>query len=352
LNPKPNSKQAIAQACGVNLATVSLALNNHARVAERTRLRIQEVARRLGYVPNHAARQLARSRFQRQGRSVERVGLVLFDGGEPLRGVYMAFLTGVEQRVSALGGMLVFVRETAKSPRGRFSGFARSEVVDGLALLGVADDKALRQAKKAGLPMVVIGDNHSSKPVHQVCVDYRAMGRMAVQHLLALGHRRIGFIADRLFHIYQREIAEGAQAAMAEAGLVLQLEVWNIGKTPDEIQPALRDPIDSFRASGTTAVLVGEPGRAGVFIDRLAQKGLRVPDDISVVACELSDAKPDSPGMTCVDASMEEVGAIGVDLLREVARTPNGPARSILVPPRLVEGKTCRRIAQQTGEAL
>ena len=343
-------KHAIAKACGVHVTTVTLALNNRLRVAKQTRLSIQAVARRMGYVPNHAARQLARCRFGGHGRSVERVGFIVFDGVEPLRGVYMSFLAGVEQRISALGGMLVFVRERAGSPRGRFAGFSRSEIVDGLALVGNVDDKALRKAKQARRPLVVIGDHHCSAPVHQANVDFRAMGRLAVQHLLALGHRRIGFIADDTAFVYQRELIEGAQAAMAESGLILQATAWNPESAMRKCQPAANSPIDILREWQVTGIVVGEPGRAESFVKSLARRGITVPGDVSLVACESSDARPIVPGMACVDASMEEVGHAGVDLLREVVANPGGVARQVLIAPKWVEGSSCARLSQ--GELI
>ncbi len=340
-------KHAIAKACGVHVTTVTLALNNRLRVAKQTRLRIQAVARRLGYVPNHAARQLARCRFGWPGRSVERMGFVVFDGIEPLRGVYMAFLAGAEQRISALGGMLIFVRESVGSPRGRFAGFARSEIVDGLALVGNVDDKALRKAKQARRPLVVIGDHHCSTPVHQANVDFRAMGRLAVQHLLALGHRRIGFVADNTAFVYQRELLEGAQAAMTGSGLILQATAWNPESALRKGQPAASSPVDILREGHVTGIVVGEPGRAESFVNSLARRGITVPGDISIVACESSDARPIIPGMAHVDAAMEDVGVAGVELLREVAANPGCAARQVLIAPTWVEGWSARAAGKQ-----
>lgn len=339
------SQGAIARACGVNLTTVALALNHHPRVRERTRLRIEAAAQRLGYEPNHAARNLARRRYHRFTRLVDRVGLVLYSPAEEmLKSVYLAFLLGAEKRVAELGGSLLFLREASTTPDSRLVSLARSGTVDGLILAGDVTDQAVLQATTAKIPFVVLGDYHGSLPVHQANGDYRAMGRLAVQHLLALGHRRIGFLADRLAFAYQRETAAGAQAAMADTGLTLQLEDWSTGQAPDAINRTPRSPIDDFHATGTTALIVGEPGRAGDFLASLTRRGLRVPQDLSLVACEVSDSRPVTPGIAHVDVLMVDAAAAAVDLLRQVTAEPGGPIRTKLIAPRLIEGPSARRL--------
>lgn len=337
---KLTSKQAVANVCGVDPATVSLALNNHPRVAERTRTRIQAEARRIGYVPNQAASQLAKGRFSRNLKTVDRVGFVLVGRHEPLRGAYMAILAGVEQEVTDKGGTLLFTREFTERPRARFVELSRSGAVDGLALVGDVNEALLRKAKRTGLPFVVIGDHHGATPVHQATADFRGMGRLAVRHLMKMGHRRIGFVGATMRFVYQQEIRDGVQAALAEFGLdagpelIQTHDVNDVMGTPLHRLLALRDR--------PTALVLGEPKEAARLLELLAECGLKAPDDISLVACEESDSLPVIAGVTYVDVSMVEVGAAGAALLREVAAEPGAPARRVLTAPRLVEGGSVR----------
>ncbi len=339
--PKQARKQDVAQACGVNLTTVTLALNNHPRVAERTRRRIQAEAHRLGYLPNHAARQLVRQRYRCP--SMERVGLVLFGPHQPLRGPYLAIMAGVEQEVTDKGGTLLFMRETSERPRARFVELSGSGAVDGLTLVGDIDDKALLQVKQVGQPFVVIGDYHGTTPVHQATADFFAMGRLAVQHLVEQGHRRIGFLGATMRFVYQRDIRDGVKRGLAEAGLPVVDELFQTREGFEDY--ALAVPVRNLLAVRTkpTAVVFGEPGRLPDLLTLLKQHGVKTPDDISLVTCESSDARLVADGVTHVDVSLMEVGAAGAALLREVAAEPGGPVRRVLTAPRLVEGGSVRK---------
>ncbi len=342
------SKQDIATACGLNATTVTLALNNHPRVAERTRLRVQEAARSLGYAPNIAARRLALRRHASHPRAIERVALVLFSSGAgALQNVYLSFLVGIEKRVAELTGTVTFLRETPSGTR--LPDLVRSDAVDGFILCGAVDDAVVRGVRRLGRPFVVLGDNRGSAPVHQVTVDFQGMGRLAVEHLLALGHRRIGFAADRLFFVYQRETVEGAREAMRATGLNLELATWFVGESPGEIRNATPPPVESLLDAGATAIIVGEPRRTDRVLAALAVAGRRVPDDISLLGCEERDAWQSEPDLSCVNVTMSDVGAAAVDLLGRISEDPAMDAQRILIPPRLLEGKTCGRIEQQTG---
>jgi DNA-binding LacI/PurR family transcriptional regulator len=332
------TKDYIAKVCAVDPATVSLALNNHPRVAASTRLRIQAEARRLGYVPNQAARRLARGRFTRNARAIERVGAVLFDCHIPLRGAYMTLLSGVEQESSDRGGMLVFLRETRDNPGRRLFELGRSGAVDGLVLFGAVDDAAVRQAQTTGLPFVVLGDYVSAIPVHHATVDYPAMGQLAVRHLWDLGHRRIGFLGASMRFGYQREIRDGVKAELRRLGLAVDTEWFQTREGLPILD--LTTPVRRLLARRVrpTALVLGESNEATDQLSVLSQAGVKAPDDISLVFCESSDAGPPVPGSTYVDVSMSAVGVAAVALLRQVAAEPDGPSRRVLVTPHLVEG--------------
>lgn len=336
---KLNSKPAIARACGVNLTTVTLALNNHPRVAERTRQGIQAEARRIGYVPNHAARQLAQSRFGRHRHSVDRVGFVLFGNRGTLHGIYITILTSLAQEVSAKGGTLLFMHESPECPS-RLNELSRSGAVDGLALVGDVDDKTLLKTKRTGLPFVIVGDYHGSTPVHQATADFTAMGRLAVRRLVELGHRRIGFIGPTMNYVYQCKIRDGVKAGLAEFELPADAEMIQTYVARED----LMTPLGHLLAlkPRPTALILGEPKEVAGLLVVLKECGMKAPDDISLVSCEVSDALSVPGSVTYVDVLIREVGAAAAALLREVAAEPGCSARQVLIAPRLVEGGSDR----------
>jgi len=195
----------IAAKAGVSKATVSLALNNHPRVSARTRHKVMEVARQLGYVPNHAARKLAQRRFDGGAtRGLDRIGFVIVDDarGLEITAPYLAILKGAEHSISSRGGMLTFLRCDQESRRQKLSALAHAGEVDGWLLVGRVNDELVRIVKALGRPFVALGDHECSDPVNSVMVDNEAVGRMAVQHLATAGHKCIGFyLVDEIFFI-------------------------------------------------------------------------------------------------------------------------------------------------------
>src|SRR5215510_8935651 len=92
--------EAIARAADVSIPTASLALNDHRRVSARTKRRVSEVAAKLGYVPNQAARRLAKARFTQHSRKLDQVGFILYDKtGPELDGPYLSLMRGVEHQL-------------------------------------------------------------------------------------------------------------------------------------------------------------------------------------------------------------------------------------------------------------
>jgi DNA-binding LacI/PurR family transcriptional regulator len=347
---KPATKKFIAQVCGVDPATVSLALNNHPRVAARTRLRIQAEARRLGYIPNQAARRLAKGRFARNEPMIERVGAVLFGTHLPLRGSYMALLSGVEEEASDKGGMLVFLREMIDHARPRLLELCRAGVVDGLVLFGAVDNAAVQKAQRTGLPFVVLGDYWGSIDVHQATVDYPAMGRLAVRHLFDRGHRRIGFLGASMRFVYQREIRDGVKAELEYLGLPVKEAWFQTREGLPELD--LTTPVRRLvaRRAKPTALVLGEAGELADQLNVLSQAGVRVPGDISLVSCEDGDVGSVVPGTAYVDVSLSDVGAAAVSLLRNVVAAPDGPFRRVLIPPRMVEVASSEQIRDQQNK--
>lgn len=337
------SKDSIAKACGVNLTTVTLALNHHPRVAEKTRVRIAETARRLGYEPNQAARNLVRRRYGRYTRLVERVGLVLYsEADEMLKTVYLAFLLGMEKRVAELGGTLVFLRETPGAADSRLLGLARAGTVDGLVLVGDVNNAAVHHARATKVPFVVLGDHHGTLPVHQTTGDFRASGRQAVRYLAELGHRHIGLVGGALGFVYQQETHQGALEAVTAYGLSSRTAYMHEGERCTPLPELLNAMLGATPTP--TALVVVEPGLATAVMAELARRGTTVPEQLSVVFCAQSDAVPIVPDSAHVDLSMAAVAAASMGQLQQLAAEPDLPAKPCLLAPRLLEGWSARRL--------
>jgi len=341
----------IARAARVSVATASLALNNHHRVADRTKLRVLEAATRLGYVPNQAARRLARSRFARETNPFDQVGFVFFDRhGSELDGVYLSMLRGTEHQLSSFGAAMTFVRVATEADRNKVARLVKAGWVDGWLLTGMVDDDALRLVHRPGHPCVVLGGHQCAKAVHSSDIDFVASGKLAVQHLASLGHRRIGFIGGSMLYAYQQDTLRGFRTAVREWGLdaddtlVQTLE----NKTPSPVIDRL-SALLALRPM-PTAIVTGELTYAATVLDLLRQYELQVPGEISVLGCQLESKTSATPNIARVEQPFIEVGRAGASLLREIAGSPDSPPRRALISPVVVEGWSCGQPRRETED--
>jgi LacI family transcriptional regulator len=342
------SQQDVAKAAGVSASTASLALNNHPRVAPKTTLRVHQVAERLGYVPNHAARQLVRARFgassHHQLRQIGLVSCVTPTKTDALNPTDLAFLNGVEQGVADRSGVLIYLRHADEKGARRLADLTRAATVEGWIAFGHVGDAEAGLLQRLGCPWVALGDHACAAPVHQVNLDFRSMGDLAAQHLLELGHRRIGFIGSRMQYAYAKMIFAAFSEALAAAGVSpsapLQL---GYNGTDEEVRAWLKSVFADFKgqeATMPTAFVCAQPGDSAALLSVCAEQGIRVPEQLSLVYCEMSDSIAFVDGITRVEASAVEAGRSAVSLLADVASRSDGPPRQLLVQAQVVPGRT------------
>jgi DNA-binding LacI/PurR family transcriptional regulator len=317
----------VAQCAGVSQSTVSLVLSGKARgrVSEATAARVRECARELGYRPNAAAQAL------RLGAS-RAVALLVPDMTNPF---FARVLRGA-QRAAAAAGYIVILVDTQNDRHWESQSFEalRAGPVDGYMLfevsapdaLGPDENVVLMEAEAAGRPSVRF--------------DGEAGAASAFAHFLELGHRRIGHLAAafRALTFEQREIAR--RRVLSDAGL-----------DPDE-QPRVLTPI-SIEAAREHAHTLLDEGPTAVFCDddviasglylAARDRGLAIPDDLSVVGFDDMDfARVLDPPLTTVALDAALLGSRSFELLEK--RLSGEPTRERVVLPAelLVRGSTAR----------
>jgi LacI family transcriptional regulator len=323
-----------------------LALNNHPRVSAKTTLLVQRVAKRMGYVPNHAARQLIRSRFGYSSNGdLHQIGVVSCIGPSPsgsLNPTDMAFLNGVEQGVAARSGVLVYLRHADDASAKRITQLTHSGSVEGWITFGWVDDAQADLLDGLARPWVALGDHGCSRPVHHVNLDFRLMGQFAVRRLVELGHRRIGFVGSRMHFAYPKEILAGFREAMRKAELPAPPEVLLLRDAGTDPRPWLGEALAGASRLPTppTAYVYAEPGESAAMVAVCSAQGLRVPEAASLLFCEMTDGLPFAPDIARIEASAVEAGRAAVGLLADVTSRKDVPARQVLVAPRAVDGWT------------
>jgi LacI family transcriptional regulator len=193
---------------------------------------------------------------------------------------------------------------------------------------------------RSGTPVVVI-DPARDSTVPSVTADNLAGATTVVEHLLGLGHRRIGFIAGRssLAAAWSRE--EGYRRALADAGVPVDPMLIKRGDfNPESATPLARALLD--RADRPTAIFAASDGMALKALEVAKELGLSVPGDLSVVGFDnIPESALAEPGLTTVDQSMNRLGCEAAHMLKSlVCGDWEGPSQLVLPTRLVVRGST------------
>ncbi|HEX8510240.1 MAG TPA: LacI family DNA-binding transcriptional regulator [Propionibacteriaceae bacterium] len=290
----------VASAAGVSISTVSRALSAPEQVAEETLLRVQHQARVLGYRPNRAARGLI------TGHSGN-LGLVVPDLENPFFG---SICKGVQERARSRG-YAVFIADSDEDPRLEAE-VVRSltKQVDGLVLCSSRCTDTELEQLAADCRMVLV--NRRSSGILSISFDNGDAVRSVLRHLVALGHRRIAYAAGPVTSWSNRERSGAFLEFDAETA---DVELVELGSFPPVFSGGVQ-AADLAIASGATAVLAFNDLVAVGVLDRLRQRGVQVPRDISVTGFDdVPMATLSTPSLTTVSFPRLQMGRACVDIL-------------------------------------
>lgn len=317
MNARPRIKD-IARQLGVSPATVSRALSGTGLVAEPTLSRVREAARALNYRPNVPARNLRTQRTMA-------VLMVVRDIGNPF---YLEVVKGVEAAARD-AGYSVLMGNTENEPEREASYFdmLRDGQADGMILMtGQLPARLANAPDLPRLPVVVALEIIEGSGLPHVQIDNAAAARMAVEHLIALGHSRIAHIAGPLPEVMAQRRLEGFRTAMHAARLPIPAEYEQRGDYLLRTGQALCRTLFSL-PQPPTAIFAANDEMAFGAINELRRMGLRVPQDVSVVGFDdlfLSEAF--YPPLTTVSQPRMEIGRQAMRLLLDRIAGEAAPA--------------------------
>ena len=310
----------VAEESGFSPATVSVVLNNAplARyIAPATKKRIEETAKKLGYRPN------AMARFLRSKRS-HSVGVMFFDITDPF---CTPILRGIENALYSLSYIPIFA--DAHNQRNRFERYLEMLLehhVEALILVAnwlVVDIQLLADLSKRNIPAATIGWELPGDTVSSVMVDNEAGGRLALEHLYQLGHRKIAFIRGPKMIIDSTPRWRGIQKMAHSVGL--EIEASLVAQLPESL-----DPNSGFegghriaeewleRKKKFTALLAFDDLTALGAIRALTKGGVKVPDQCSVVGFDdVPLSALSAPSLTTVRQPLEAMGNLAVNMVME-----------------------------------
>jgi len=326
----------IANAAGVSIATVSRVLNDRPDVSPATREVVLRVAREQGFSMNRNARALSGGRTGLIGVTlpmvhVEYFSRILWGASEALyehdmRTVLCPTMHERDREVTLLEQLLQGTTDGA------------------LLLLTKESNDALRALERKGYPFVVLDPRHpvgEGTPV--VSAAHWAGAKAATEHLLALGHRRIAAITGPHGWVASVHRLDGFQTALAGAGVLADPRLIAKGNFTSESGHAAATALLDLDEPPTAIFAFNDEMAVGT-IRAAAERGLRVPEDLSIVGFDdVEKAELVTPALTTVRQPLAEMGRLAVSLLtRLLERQPIEAMRVELATKLIVRDSTAR----------
>lgn len=314
---KGRPRQAdVAEAAGVSPAVVSLVINGKTndkiQISAATRQRVWETVRRLGYVPNLAARSLAAGKNRL-------LGVFTFEPIFPLQtpSFYFPFLVGIEEAAEQLDYNLMFYTRSSDRSGSRSlykDGINQLQLADGAVLLGRHEKRdELLRLYQDGFPFVYVG--RRSVPggeLSYVAADYSSATAEIVRYMAAHGHRRIAYLATA---------SNGEQAEDREAGYRLAHEQLGWPLYPGllrriEAAGFKNHDLQALMVHGVTAVVAENDSLTRRVMQVAEQSGVNIPDELSLaILGDPFSSEPLGRDLTTFKIPRREMGTGAVELL-------------------------------------
>lgn len=334
---RPPTMEDVARAARVSRSTVSRVFQDGASVSPEVQIRVREAAQELGYVPNLVASELATG-----ARS--QLGLLIRDATNPAYGhLHTEMHRAVERTGRHLVSVTAFRHEYGRTEVEGLHRLIGLRVGGLFVATGVTAPEDLAAAA-AAVPLLILGRPNDDPTLESVSYDERTHARLVIERIAGLGHRRIGVLTapllySRVFDLRMRSTRESA----AELGLTA---------VPIDLLPVaegVERALDAAAAQSLTCIVCPVDYVALELLRAASRRGLRVPEDLSVVGFDGLSEGLDLIGLTTVRLPVAEVAADAARRMDELlagspsrAAAPDraAPARHRLHVGSLVEGRS------------
>ena len=323
----------IARAAGCSYTTVSHALNGTRYVAADTRTRIEALARDMGYRPDPIARTL-------KGRDSLLIGHILC--GLHDNPFFALVARGADQRAQELGyATILSYTDSHAEAEARSVQLLLEKRVDGIIFTTPLSAANVESAVAAGVATVMVERPLRVAGAHAVVADHRSGVRDLTRLLIDGGHRRLAYIGGDFTlqgsESVERRRLRGFRDALKEASIaVLPTHVRLVPYGVEPARAACMAVLDAL--ARPSALVVGSDMLAAGVLQVLYERGVRVPDDVSVVSVDDTLGPYTAPPLTEAEPRTVEVGRQAVDLIVEHCRGAEGghhDARRVTLTPRL-----------------
>lgn len=329
----PVTIRDVSALAGVSMSTVSHVINNTRPVSEAARQRVLAAIRETGYTPNSVARSLKTA-------ATRTIGLVVGDIANPY---YTAVAHALETRARAAGYSVV-LSDSDDDPRheAEMLRVLAERRVDGLVLAAssYSEAGALDYLRQRAIPVVQI-DRIIDENYDYVVAQNKAATHELVTHLCALGHRDIAMLAGLPGLSTSRERVAGFHEALRDSGIDPDPGLIQLGGS--RIEPARIATLALLdQEPRPTAIVAGNNQMALGAMKALRERGVRVPQDVALVAFDDFEwADLFQPRLTTIAQPCEGIGQHAVELLLDRIHDPDLPARHVRLPAMMRHRESC-----------
>jgi len=313
----------VARRAKVGIGTVSRVINDNPSVSEKTREKVLMAIEELEYSPNPIARQLS------VGRTLT-IGIILPYLTLPS---YIERLRGVQTILaSSEYDLVIFCVDDPAQKNAYFQDLSRKSRVDGMLVVSLPpDDDQADNFTRSGIPTVLIDSDHSK--LCCVVADDVEGARMALKHLIDLGHRKIAFMSDYLetpFHPAMQYRYQGYREMLVEAGIPFNPDYFMQGELGRLNARALAKILLS-QDDPPTAVFASSDTRAIGILDAAQELDIKVPAELSVIGYD-GIREASYYNLTTIDQNLFESGVLGIRMLLDLLGNRVQPPYKQYVP--------------------
>jgi len=326
----------VAKEAGVSVSTVSRVLNDKDDVAAETYERVQDVIQQLGYTSSLAARSM-------RSRRTNVIGLIVPDVADSFS---IQVMKGVNQAIFELDYDLIIytsgsIKKRSAAERERhFVSLLNGSVTDGVIIVTPAATNFSTAA-----PVVTIDPNEECPECFMLTATNRSGAMAAMEHLIGLGHRRIGFIGGRPDLLCAQRRLLGYLDALHQASLPVDPDLIATGDFTTETGQLCAQKLLSL-SNPPTAIFAANDQSAIGTIEMAREMGLRVPQDLSVVGFDnIPEAAYFNPALTTVDQFIKEMGRVSTEKLVDLIQGQSLESDLYKMPTQLVVRDSCRPVA-------
>ena len=329
----------VAKKAGVSISTASKALNDRKDVGDSTKERIRGIARQLNYEPSHFARALA----MRKTGNIGVITVRYYQTPMLTNPFYSKIIEGIEEQlINSDLNLVTNVLRREQVESGEMPKMVKEKSVDGVILLGHMPPGFVNSIVEKAPPSVMVDNYIKDAQLSSIITDNVDGAYRAVSYLLDSGHRRIAYVAGHPSRYSFKQRADGYRKALAERGIKAdeKLVLFNDGEEPgyawmNRIMEGAERPDAIFACNDVHAILA---------INMLKDKGLSVPDDVSVIGFDnIELTEHFIPSITTVEVNKEAMGIKAAEILTDIINSKKNRVEQVIFPAAIVARNSVKK---------